>query len=142
MYTAQEIEQLAERAAAQPFRPFAIYNSDTDSLEFFASNESFYAKPLDPLVTVYYGQETHAVIGLRLKKITKFFQEVLKNTPGFRTEIRDHRIKMEHLITAKIWASTVDREAERVVTFKQLRDVAKSNDVEVDIEPLAELAAS
>jgi hypothetical protein len=109
------------------------------TFEFFASNESFYAVPVDALVTVYQSQETNAVVGLRLKKVKKLFEDFLKNAPGFRTEIRDHRIKAEHLLTAKIWASAGDREDARLITYRQLRDIAKNNDVEADIGDLAEL---
>jgi hypothetical protein len=140
MYTAQEIEQLAARAAAQPFRPFAVYNSDSDSLDFFASNENFFAESVDSLVTVYYGQETNSVVGLRLKKVRKFFEQFLKNAPGFKTEIWNHRIKVEHLVTATIWASGGNPGDARVITFRKLRDVARSNDVEAEIDELAKLA--
>jgi hypothetical protein len=140
MFTEQEVVELANRAAAVPFRPMATYDAETDCLEFLASNESYYAQPIDALVTLYCSHGTDTPVGLRLKKVKKFFNEFLKKSPGFRTEFADHRIKVEHLFTAKIWASE-DPNDVRVITYRMLRDIAKSNNVEADIGDLAELVA-
>jgi hypothetical protein len=133
-------KMLGEPAPPNEFRPVAIYDPDTDSLEFLASNQSFYARHLDALVTVYYGQDTNEVVGLLFKKARKSFQELLEHAPGFRTEIENHRIKVEHLFTAKIWSSADDPGDARVVTYRKLREVARKNDVEAQIDALAELA--
>src|SRR5712692_3100026 len=111
MLTNQEIEHLAGQAAAAAFRPMAIYDADSDCLDFFASHESFYAQSIDALVTIYCRHETGTPVGVRLKKIKKFFREFLIKSPGFRAEVEDHRIKVEHLFTAKIWASENPQDA-------------------------------
>jgi len=103
MFTEKEIDAALQES--QNFKPFAHYDAEWDSFEFFATNESFYTEHIDELVAIYYGQETNNVVGLRLKKVKRFFREFLKNAPGFKTEIQDHRIKVEHLFTAKIWSS-------------------------------------
>src|SRR5277367_476250 len=97
MFTDQEIEQFVQQAAATPFRPSATYDAGSDCLEFFASDESYYAQSIDALVTIYCSHDTGTPVGLRLKKIKKFFGEFLKKSPGFRAEVEDHRIKVEHL---------------------------------------------
>ncbi len=96
MFTDQEIEKFAQQAAATPFRPIVTYDSDSDCLEFFASNESCYAQSIDALVTIYCSHDTDTPVGIRLKKIKRFFGEFLKKSPGFRAEVEDHRIKVEH----------------------------------------------
>jgi hypothetical protein len=73
MFTEKELEAALD--LSRNFRPFAQYDSDQDSLEFLASNESFYAQPVDELVTIYYGHETDNVVGLRLKKVKNFFRD-------------------------------------------------------------------
>jgi hypothetical protein len=140
MFTDQEIERLANEAAAIPFRPMATYDAGNDCLEFFASNESYYAQSIDALVTIYCAHDTNAPVGLLLKKVNKFFREFLKKSPGFRAEIQDHRIKVEHLFTAKIWASE-DPQDFRVITYRKFREVAQENKVEADIGDLAEVVA-
>jgi hypothetical protein len=140
MFTEEEIDLHVKKALATPFQPTATYDAENDCLEFLASHESYYAESIDALVTLYCSQETGAPVGLRLKKIKKFFREFLKKSPGFRTEVEDHRIKVEHLFTAKIWASE-DPNDVRVVTYRLLRDIAKNNNVEADIGDLAESVA-
>src|SRR5262245_52389349 len=100
MFTDQEIERLANQATATPFVPMATYDAGNDRLEFFDCNESCYAESIDPLVTVYRSHDTHAPVGLRVKKVKKFLRELLTKSPGFRAELQDHRIKVEHLFTA------------------------------------------
>ncbi len=140
MFTEHEVEELAKQAAAIPFRPTATYDADADCLEFLASNESYYAEPVDALVTLYCSHETDAPVGLRLKKVKKFFHDFLQRSPGFKSEIEDHRIKVEHFFTAKIWASEDPKDG-RVITYRMLRDIAKNNNVEADLGDLAELVA-
>ncbi|MCI0463715.1 MAG: hypothetical protein L0Z62_42815 [Gemmataceae bacterium] len=139
-FTPEKIEELATTTAAQPFRPFAVYDAQRDCLEFFASNDSFYARSLDDLVTAYYSHETNTPVGLRVKKVKQFFKNVLKQAPGFKAEIHNHRIRVEHLFTAKIWSSD-DPQGATVLTYRKLRDVAQKNEVEAEIDDLAELVA-
>lgn len=140
MFTDQEIEHLAQQAATSPFRPMATYDANNDCLEFFASNDSCYAQAIDPLVTVYCSHDTNTPVGLRLKKVKKFFGELLARSPRFKAEIQDHRIRVEHLFTAKIWASE-DPQDVRVITYRKLRDVARENKVEAEIGDLGEIVA-
>jgi hypothetical protein len=140
MFTDEEIEQRARQAAATPFRPMARYDVASDCLEFFAANDSYYAESLDGLVTIYRHQDTGAPVGLRLKKVRKFFRDFLQKSPGFRAEVEDHRLKVEHLFTAKIWDLENPQDA-RVLTYRRFREVARENQVEAEIGDLAELTA-
>jgi hypothetical protein len=136
-------KMIAERAILpSQFRPMAHYDRETDSLEFLVTNESYYAECIDGLVTIYSGQESGDVVGLLFKKISKFCKDFLKHAPGFKTEIQDDRIKVEHLFTAKIWATADDQNDARMITYRKLRKVAEENDVEADIDNLAELVES
>jgi hypothetical protein len=44
-----------------------VYDPDGACIEFLAKPEPFYAERIDDLVTVYYSQDTHEVIGSLLK---------------------------------------------------------------------------
>jgi hypothetical protein len=140
MFTNQEIEQAAKEAAVTAFRPMASYDAENDCLEFFASNESCYAESIDALVTIYCSHDTGTPVGLRLKKVKKFFREFLTKSPGFRAEVQDHRIKVEHLFTAKIWALENPHDV-WALTYRRFREVAQENKVEAEIGGLAELMA-
>lgn len=143
MYTHEEIERLAAVSAARssPFRPLANYDARYDSLEFIASDENFYGQDIDEFVTVYFGQETNEVVGVLFKKLRKHLKEFLQTSPGLRTEIHDHRIKVEHLFTATIWSSIGGSDEARILTYKKLRELARANDVEAEIDDLAQLVA-
>ena len=57
-------ELVLEKAKeAPPFRPTAHYDADGDCIEFIMTDESFYAERIDPLVTVYYGEDTKEIVG-------------------------------------------------------------------------------
>jgi len=77
LFTDQDVEQAAKKAAAAPFQAMASYDAEGDCLEFFASNESCYAKSIDPLVTVYLCHAGNAPVGFRLKKVKQFLNQLL-----------------------------------------------------------------
>ena len=107
-------EEFAKRMMllAQPaerFRPTATYDPDGDCVEFLASPDPFYAERVDDLVTVYYSQETNEVIGSLVKGVSKFCATVLQRMPGFRIEIRDGRVSLEHIFRAALDGSARSR---------------------------------
>src|SRR5438445_8425117 len=85
------------------FTPTAYYDPDGDCIEFIAAPDSFYGERIDALVTVYRSQETHEVVGSLIKGVRKFLRKVLERSPGFKIEVRDGRIKLTHLFTARLW---------------------------------------
>jgi hypothetical protein len=72
---AQHVLRLAK--AAQPFKATAVYDPDGDCIEFLAKPDPFYAERIDDLVTVYYSQETHEVVGSLIKGVTPFCRKTL-----------------------------------------------------------------
>ena len=136
--TNDEIQNLLRKAdEAGPFQPGATYDPDGDCIEFLASDESFYGERIDPLVTVYYGRESHAIIGSLIKGVSQFVREVLQRAPGFKIEIQDGRIKLEHFFTARLWSAPADPRDALVITYKKLREVAERSGVEADIDEMA-----
>jgi len=79
------------------------------------------------LVTVYIGRESNEVIGSFIKGVSTFVREALHKFPGFKIEIEDGRIKLEHLFTLRLWESEQDPAGTRGVVYKKLRDVAERN---------------
>jgi hypothetical protein len=124
---------------AERFRPTATYDADGDCVEFLASPEPFYAERIDDLVTVYYSQETNEVIGSLVKGVSKFCSSVLQRMPGFRIEIRDGRVRLEHLFRARLWWSPLDPESLPTLAYQKLIAMAEQADVETEL-PEAELS--
>ena len=135
----QTFEELVmSHASATPAAPPMVhYDPDGDCIEFLASNDSFYAERIDSLVTVYYSRETGEIIGSLIKGVSRFFKDVVERAPGFRVEIRDGRIKLVHLFTARLWSSPADLKGTHTITYQKLRDVAERTDAEAEVGELA-----
>jgi hypothetical protein len=92
---------------------------------------------MDTLVTVYRSQETHEIVGSLVKGVRKFLRQVLEHFPGFRIEIRDGRIKLTHLFTAKLWTEEMDPNTLPGITYQKLRQKAEETGAEVEVGELA-----
>ena len=115
------------------FRPTATYDRDGDCIEFLASPDPFFAERVDDLVTVYYSQETGQVIGSLIKSVTKFCAAVLKQLPGFKIEIQDHRVKLQHIFLARLWSLSQDSRDLPTLTYRKLIAIAEDTEVEGDL---------
>ena len=92
----------------------------------------FYAERIDSLVTVYYSESTGEIIGSLLKGVRKFIAKMSEKAPGFRIEIEDGKVRLEHLFNLKLWYAEEPRK-EIVLTYKKLRDAAEQVDAEADL---------
>lgn len=121
---------LSLAAETTPVGPRAFYNKDGDCIEFFISDESFYAERIDGLVTVYYGQESGEIVGSLIKGVKRFVEQMTKSSPGFVIEIEDGPVRLAHLFTAGMWkqGDSVMRKA-----YKKLRDAAEESSAEVEL---------
>ena len=115
---------------ASSFKPFATYDPDGDCIEFLASPESFRAERVDDLVTVYYSQETGDVVGSLIKGVSKFCKSMLKKYPGFKIEIEDGGVVLQHIFLARLWSQAI--EAEELTTLAYRKLIFVSADTRVD----------
>ena len=134
----QSFEELVmSHASATPAAPPMVhYDPDGDCIEFLASSDSFYAKRIDHLVTVYYSQETNEIVGSLIKGVSKFFREILQRTPGFKIEVHEGWIKLEHFFTARLWSAQADAKESWVVIYLKLREVAERSGAEANLDAL------
>ncbi len=140
MITKDDLERrIAKESSKQgAFRPTVRYDADGDYLEFVVSTESFYVDDHKP-AGIYYGQDTAEVVGFRIKKVSQLIGDFIKKNPGFKSEFHNRRIKMEQIITVKIWSSDPNADDMVLIAFKKLREVAKKNDIEAEIDDLGHL---
>lgn len=118
---------------AEQFKPTATYDPDGDCIEFLAKPDPFYAERIDDLVTVYYSQETDEVIGSLLKGVTKFCSKMLHKMPGFKIEIRDGPVSLQHIFLAQLWSAELDPEGLTTLTYRKLIEVSRETVVEGDL---------
>lgn len=118
---------------AEQFKPTATYDPDGDCIEFLAKPDVFYAERVDDLVTVYLSQETDEVVGSLIKGVSKFCQEMLTSMPGFKIEIVDGRVKLQHIFLARMWSSELSPQDLRTLTYRKLVEVSRETIVEGDL---------
>lgn len=94
-------ELMDEASRAVPFVPSAYYDTDGDCLEFFVCDEPFKAKRLDKWVTVYYGRQSHDVVGSLVKNV----RELLHGYPGIDIDIEGEDILLSHMLRGPAYAT-------------------------------------
>lgn len=133
MTNAEFAAQVAELAReAGPPQATAVYDPDGDSIEFLSRPEPFYAQRIDDLVTVYYSQESREVIGSLIKGASRFCSEILKRLPGFRIEVIDGNVRLEHIFQARLWSREHDSKDLATITYRKLIQVAEETGVKVE----------
>ena len=115
---------------AEQFKPTATYDPDGDCIEFLAKPDPFYAERIDDLVTVYYSQETDEVIGSLIKGVSAFCREVLNKMPGFRIEIQDGPVRLQHIFRARLWSTELQPDELPAMIYRKLIEVSEDAIVE------------
>ena len=129
---AQRVVALAN--AASWSGPKAFFNSDGDCIELLLSNDSYRARRLDSLVTVYENRENGELVGALVKGVRGFVGEIVKRYPGFKIEIVDGKVKLEYLFAAGLWKDDVSENRMLVKTYQKLREAVERAALEVELE--------
>jgi hypothetical protein len=118
---------------ASEFKPTATYDRDGDCIEFLAKPDPFYAERIDDLVTVYYSQETDEVVGSFIKGVSKFCRELEGKLPGFKIEIHDGPVRLQHIFLARMWSARLDPQGLATLTYRKLVEVSRDAFVEGEL---------
>ena len=133
---AEHVLRLAQSAPA--FRPAVTYDPDGDCIEFIVAPDAFYAERVDDLVTVYYSQENRKIIGSLIKGVSKFCRQMSERMAGFKIEIEDGPVRLEHLFLAKLWALNPQAKGTMAVAsyrkiYRELINMAEQNEATVEL---------
>lgn len=109
------------------FEPVATYDEDGDCMEFLINNESFYAKRIDDLVTVYYSRETDEIVGSLIKGVSKYISKLKERFPGFLVEIHEGSNMLGHFFLVPMWEKNM--EPMQVHIYKKLQEAAERTNV-------------
>ena len=130
---ATEVEKMTN--APEEFKPQAYYDPDGDCIEFFVSDDKFYAERIDELVNVYYSRETQGeIVGSLIKGVSRVYKKILEKYPGFVIEIKDGKINLEHLFQAQLWGKERIEDEILVLTYQKLIEKARINNLESELE--------
>ncbi len=128
---AARLLKLAQDAPA--FQPTAVYDLDGDCIEFLSRPDAFFGERVDDLVTVYRSQDHGQIIGSLIKGV----RPLLEKHPGLRIEVQDGKVRLVHLIRARLWTSNLDPADILSVTYRKLIEVAEESNVETELTPIA-----
>jgi hypothetical protein len=67
-----------------------------------------------------------------IKGASKFCNELLKRLPGFRIEVTDRNVRLEHIFLAKLWSSEHDPADLTIITYRKLIKVAQETGVKLE----------
>lgn len=114
------------------FQPTATYIPAGDCIEFVARPGRYHAQRLDDLVTVYLSDECDEIVGSLIKGVRALCQQLTEKLPGFKINVEDGRIRLEHLFLAHLWSEpTPSKVIER--TYRKLIEVAEETGVEAEL---------
>ena len=133
---AEYVLKLAQSAPA--FQPTTTYDPDGDCIEFIVKPDPFYAERIDDLLTVYYSQESNEIIGSLIKGVSKFCRQMSERMAGFKIEIEDGPVRLEHLFLAKLWALNPQAKGTMAVAsyrkiYRELINMAEQNEATVEL---------
>lgn len=123
----------AQAVSSEPFETQVYYDRDGDCIEFLTAPDDFYAERVDNLVTVYYSRESGEIIGSLIKGVSTTIKSILDRMPGFKIEIQDGRVRLEHLFAAQIWADDENHSSPKTITYQKLREAAEKTDAVAEL---------
>ncbi|MFO0967644.1 MAG: hypothetical protein U0793_18950 [Gemmataceae bacterium] len=121
-------------AEPQAFSPFAEYDPEGDCIEFFVKPGPYCAERIDGLLTIYRSQETGEIVGSLIKRVAQLCRELLGKYPNLRIEVQDGKIRLVHIIRAKLWLLP-SGDPDIIHIYKVLADAADEAKAEVDATP-------
>ena len=127
---------MAEMEAAfgppQEFKPTATYIPAGDCIEFVARPGRYRAQRLDDRITVYVSEQTGEIVGSLIKGVQALCRQLGERYPGFKINIEDGRIRLEHLFLAHFWSEPLpSKPVQR--TYRTLIEVAEETKAEAEL---------
>ncbi len=127
-------EMEARFGPPQEFQPTATYIPAGDCIEFVARPGRYHAQRLDDLVTVYLSEENGEIVGSLIKGVRKLCRQLTEKLPGFKINVEDGRVRLEHLFLAHLWSEPLPSKViER--TYRKLIEVAQETRAEAELCP-------
>jgi len=117
-----------ENAPQSDFVPCAHYDSDSDAVTFYFSNEPDYRKRLNTRVTIYLSDATHELVGCRIKGVRR----VLEDIGWFDVSIKHGRARLDILFLPLHEAFADDEDARQF--YRKLGDMARRFQVEIEFD--------
>jgi hypothetical protein len=125
---AQEIFNIANNLA-QPFHPFVFYNKAGDCIEFYVSQNDYYAERIDDYLTLFLDMDTDEIVGFMVKNIKQILNKIDTSKLAWSFIVNDDEVQLGVLFTAIFLSDkkTSDRDEVLVREYKKVVKVAENH---------------
>ena len=92
-----ELMELVDQVCASgPFKPYAYYGAEEDSLTIYFKGDADYARRLNSRVTVFLSLDGNELVGCQIKSV----RHVLEDIGWFDVSIRHGKVRVDMLFLA------------------------------------------
>jgi hypothetical protein len=116
------------------FQPTATYIRSGDCIEFVARPGAYRAQKLDDLVTIYISLEDGEIVGSLIEGVQGLCRQLTEKLPGFKINLADGRVRLEHLFLAHVWSEPVASKMVELM-YQKLIEAAERTEVEAQVCP-------
>ncbi len=79
------------------FEPFVFHNTAGDCIEFFVSQEDYFAERIDDYLTLYLDMDTEEIVGFVIKNVKRILDRLASNKTATAFVIDDGKIRLRSL---------------------------------------------
>ena len=118
------------------FAPFAMYDADGDSIEFFMKRDPYFGERVDGSLTVFRSRDTNEIVGALVERVSVLCKTILGILPGFKVEGCGGKLPLVHIFRARLWSLRAE-EDKIVQIYRFLAEKAEEHKAEVkaEVEP-------
>lgn len=114
-----------------PFRPYAYYGAEEDSLTVYFQGDADYAKRLNSRVTVFLSLDDDELVGCQIKSV----RHVLEDIGWFDVSIKHGKVRVDMLFLACYGQFAGEPETREL--YRRLGEQASRSRLEVEVPQLA-----
>jgi hypothetical protein len=124
----QEVFNIANNPV-KPFRPFVFYNKAGDCIEFYVSQNDYYAERIDDYLTLFLDMETDEIVGFMVKNIKQILNKIDTSKVAWSFIVNGDEVQLGVLFTAIFLngKKTTDIDDVLVREYRKVVKVAESH---------------
>ena len=124
----QEFIDLIFEIAGEPtgnFKPFAFHNKTGDCIEFFVTQDDYFAERVDDYLTLYLEMDTEEIVGFVVKNVKRIVDRLSRQKSAMAFVIDDGKAKLRCLFAAMFANGRPDLDEKRALVVREYRRVAE-----------------
>jgi hypothetical protein len=127
-----DFEQAVFNIADNPvksFSPFVFYNKAGDCIEFYVSQNDYYAERIDDYLTLFLDMNTDEIVGFMIKNIKQILNKIDTSKLAWSFIVNDDEVQLGVLFTAIFLSGTKTNDIDEVLVreYKKVVKVAENH---------------